>query len=187
MVSSKNISEDEHRVLDDPMIRLNFNNMLRKVMAEDSTSWEALAFVRKCKNTMPGFDFKIRLDQSHRPNAIMYMTPMMRSNLMRFGDLLFIDAQKRGHNSYNWPYIGPVIKDHNMQIGVVSEAIVIAEDLDTYAWVLRSMSEMEPRWKLSSIRAIFADQFITSSLLTKLGIQDTCILRGDFYHLMNEV
>ena len=115
------------------------------------------------------------------------MTPMMRSNLLRFGDILFLDAQKRGHNSYNWPYIGPVIKDHNLKIGLVAESIVISEDLDTYAWILRSMSQMEPRWKVSSIRVIFGDQFITQTLLRNLGIQNSCILRGDYFHLMKEV
>ena len=136
---------------------------------------------------MIGFDFRIRLDAKHRPNGLVYMTPMMRSNLLRFGDILFLDAQKRGHNSYNWPYIGPVIKDHNLKIGLVAESIVIAEDLDTYAWILRSMSEMEPRWKLADIRVIFGDQFITPTLLINLGIQNSCLLRGDYYHLMKEV
>ena len=157
MVSTKSISAEEHSVLEDPLIQTNFNSMLQDIMAEDTTTWEALAFVRRCKKTMIGFDFRIRLDDNHRPNGLIYMTPMMCSNLLRFGDMLFLDAQKRGHNSYNWPYIGPVIKDHNLKIGLVAESIVISEDLDTYAWILRSMSQMEPRWKVSAIRVIFVD------------------------------
>ena len=70
----------------------------------------------------------------------MWMTPKMRSNLVRFGDVLFLDAQKRQHNEYAWPYIGPCIKDHEMCIGVVCESIVISEDLYTYAWILRQLS-----------------------------------------------
>jgi len=46
---------------------------------------------------------------------------------------------------------------------------------------------MEPKWLLKNIRLIFADQFITPKLLTKLNIEKTCTLRGDFHHLMNEV
>ena len=49
------------------------------------------------------------------------------------------------------------------------------------------MSQMEPRWKVSSIRVIFGDQFITQTLLRNLGIQNSCILRGDYFHLMKEV
>ena len=38
-----------------------------------------------------------------------------------------------------------------------------------------------------NVRLIFADQFITPKLLTKMNIEKTCTLRGDFHHLMNEV
>ena len=34
---------------------------------------------------------------------------------------------------------------------------------------------------------MFADELITPTVLTKLGIQNTCTLRGDQYHLLNEV
>lgn len=61
------------------------------------------------------------------------MVPMdVRNNLLRFGGLLFLYPKKRGHSSSNWSYTGHVIKYHNMNIGVVSETIVIAEDLDPY-------------------------------------------------------
>ena len=50
-----------------------------------------------------------------------------------------------------------MIKYPNLKIGPVAEYIIIAEDLDTYAWILRSMSEMEPRWKVADIRVIFGD------------------------------
>ena len=46
---------------------------------------------------------------------------------------------------------------------------------------------MEPSWSLKDIRLIFADQFVTNSLLVKLGIENSCTLRGDYYHLYNEV
>ena len=75
------------------------------------------------------------------------MSPIMCSDLLRFDDVLISDAIHRGHNSYNRPNIAPVIKDHNVKIVVVAESIVIAEDLDTYGWILRSMSELEPIWK----------------------------------------
>ena len=47
------------------------------------------------------------------------------------------------------------------------------------------MAEMEPRWTLQNIRLIFADGFLSNSLLVDLGIHNTCVLRGDYYHLMN--
>ena len=32
----------------------------------------------------------------------------------------------------------------------------------------------------------FSDQFVTQKLLLQLGIERTCVLRGDYHHLMNE-
>ena len=187
LVSQKYMTEEEHKVLDNPLIRIKFNDMLRKIMSEDSSTWEALAFAKRCKKEMPGFDFKVRLDKDNHPDAIVYRIPMMRSNLLRYGYILFLDAQKRQHNEYNWPYIAPCIKDHENSIGLICESIVISEDLDTYAWILRQAAAMEPRWSLTDIRLIFADQLITNNLLVKLGIEKACTLRGDVYHLMNEV
>jgi hypothetical protein len=49
------------------------------------------------------------------------------------------------------------------------------------------MTEIEPRFKKSSIRIIFGDGKIQPSLISDLGIQDTCVLRGDKWHLTNAV
>lgn len=48
--------------------------MLQDVISEDSSTWEAIAFVRKFKKIMPNFDFKIYLDDNLRPNMIIYDT-----------------------------------------------------------------------------------------------------------------
>ena len=37
------------------------------------------------------------------------------------------------------------------------------------------------------IKAIFADGLITQRLLEELNISETCVLRGDYYHLMHQV
>ena len=46
---------------------------------------------------------------------------------------------------------------------------------------------MVPDFKLSRIKLIFGDQFLKQSLLVKLNIEETCVLRCDYYHCMNEV
>ena len=46
---------------------------------------------------------------------------------------------------------------------------------------------MEPIWLVSNLKIIFADQLITDGLLNRLDIKHTCLLIGDYYHLMNEV
>ena len=188
LLSNKNISPEEESILDNPLVRINFNEVIRKIAAQDSTTWEAFAFMKECKKNMPGFDYRICLDKdTKRPIAIVFMTADNRKNLLRYPSIIFTDAQARSHNRFGWPYMALVVKDMDMKIATTCEALVITEDLDMYSWVIRSQSDMEPRWKLCDIALIFGDQRITPRLLKMLHIQDTCVLRGDYHHLMKEV
>ena len=70
------------------------------------------------------------------------MSPIMCSDLLQFDDVLISDVFHRGPNSYNRPTIAPVVKDQNVKIVSFAETIVVAENLDTYGTILRSMSDM---------------------------------------------
>jgi hypothetical protein len=147
----------------------------------------ALKFLDELKSTLPGFDYRMQRSIDGFPIGIVWMTPEMKKNICRYGQVLFLDGQKRQYNKMNWPYIGPALKDNEMKVCLGAESIVVEESLKSYKWVLESMCEMEPLFDLSSIKIIFGDQLITHGLLVSLGIRDTCLLRPDFYHLTNEV
>ena len=74
-----------------------------------------------------------------------------------------------------------------MTIGVICEAIVISENINSYTWVLKKMVEMEPQFKLENVKFIFGDQGVTQKLLESLGIEETCVLHGGYHHLTYEV
>jgi hypothetical protein len=74
-----------------------------------------------------------------------------------------------------------------MKVAVAAESIVTEETHEFYVWILKSMAEIEPRFQLANTRIVFADQKLTDAILQELGITTTCTLRGDFYHLLNEV
>jgi hypothetical protein len=188
LTSGRQIVSKEMTDLDDPFIlKHNFSAMLRRIMAEDPATWEALTLMDDLKVSSPGFDYRVKKDQEGRPTGIMYMTAQMRYHARRYGTVLCLDAQKRQYNSSGWPYIAPVVKDNEMKVAVAAESIVTEETHGFYIWILQSMTFIEPRFLLSDIRLIFADQKITGTVLLDLGIQDTCMLRGDFYHLLNKV
>ena len=86
LLSRKSITQEEHAVLDNPIIRTNFNDVLRKIMYEGSSTWEVLAFLRRCKHKIPGFDFRVRQD-NFRLDGIVWITPMMRWSLLRYGSI----------------------------------------------------------------------------------------------------
>ena len=48
LLSNKSISREEESILDNPLIRINFNEVCRKIAAQDSTTREAFAFMKEC-------------------------------------------------------------------------------------------------------------------------------------------
>ena len=118
---------------------------MRTVIQEDAGTWKAIGYLRELQKIIPGTDFRVRYDISNLPDVIGWMTPFMKQNLIRYGDVLCLDTQKRQYNHIGWPYIAPCVKNGDMKVIVTSEAIVVTEDLDLYAWILKSQEEMEPR------------------------------------------
>jgi hypothetical protein len=90
--SKKTMSADEMTQLDDPFILQNFTTMLRKIMQEDSGTWEALGLMDQLKVTSPGFDYRIKKDTEGKPTGIMYMTAQMRTHARRYGNIVCLDA-----------------------------------------------------------------------------------------------
>ena len=184
---NKSLTQEEMSITNNPIIRTNFLSVLRKVMQTGDTTWSAIGYLKQMQIELPGTSYRIKLDCNNIPEAILWMTPQMKLKLIRFGDILFLDAQKRPYNHFGWPYIGVTIKDGWNRVGVCCEGICATEDLEVYEWILKSLCEMVPDFKLSRIKLIFGDQFLKQSLLVKLNIEETCVLRCDYYHCMNEV
>ena len=107
--------------------------------------------------------------------------------VLRFGEQIFLDAQKRQFNSFRWPYIGPVVLDNEKKIRPIIESLVIQESTEFYIWILQQIQVMEGRFSLSNVKMIFGDKLVSPEILKGLGIDNTCLLHGDYYHLMNEV
>jgi hypothetical protein len=185
--SKRSLASDEFLLNDNPMQKQNLTDLLRKVMQEGSSTWDSLRFLQELKKSNPGFDYRVNYNDYGRPEGVCWMLPEMRSDLLRFGNILFLDSQKRQYNTVGWPYIGPVVKDSEMQVRCVAESICVEESHRMYVWITQMLAEMEPRFQLLSIKIIFGDQALTQQILVDLGIQDTCILRGDYHHLINEV
>ena len=187
VLGKHDMNEKLYYDITDPLIRTNFNKMYRNIMHNDPDSWSALAFLQESKKELPNFDYEIHYGHDNKPDGIMYMTSQMKNNLIRFGDIFFLDAQKRAFNQIGWPYIGIVLRNHMNEICVCCEAIVLGETIAMYVWIIKTMCKLVPQWNLSKIRIIFGDGFITPTLLRDLNIEQSCILHGDYYHLLNEI
>jgi hypothetical protein len=166
---------------DDPMIAKNHPDLLRKVLAEDSSTWKAIRYLEENKNAYPGFDFRIKYSSAGTPEGLIWMTPNMRESLLRYGDILCLDMQARQYNSSGFPDCSPIGVSSERQNAQTSEALVVEESTETYNWILQSLHEMESRWSPSNLRIVFGDHKVSMSLMTALGIQETCLLRGDYF------
>ena len=80
------------------MLRANFNEMFGKIMKEDQLTWTAIQFLRKFKTEVDGFDYRLSYGLDGKPTAVIYMTPRMRYNLVRHGNIMFLDSKKRQYN-----------------------------------------------------------------------------------------
>jgi hypothetical protein len=92
--SKRPLASEEFLLNDNPMQKQNLTALLRKVMQEDSSTWDALRFLEQMKETNPGFDYRVKYDSYGRPEGVCWMLPEMRSDLLRFGNSLFLDSQK---------------------------------------------------------------------------------------------
>ena len=135
--SKSQCAADETVNTDDPIIRKNVTNILRKIMTEDSGTWKALAYLQECKSQYPGFDYRVHYDKDGMPTSILWMDSRMRSNLIRFGDILCLDVQKRQYNRSGFPYCSPVAKDDDFHAAQCAESIIVEETDEVYAWILK--------------------------------------------------
>ncbi len=52
--------------------------------------------------------------------------------------------------------------------------------------MIKALKTMEPRWEPSGVKLLFGDMKVTQTLLDSAGLH-SCRLRGDMWHLLNEV
>ncbi len=110
----------------------------------------------------------------------MYMTPRMRYNLVRYGNIMSLDSQKRQYNRHGWPYIGPVIKTNENKVAVTCEAIVTSENVDTNVWVLKSMQSIEKRWSPSKLYIVYDYGLLLSLILIRRCPRHTLSRAGGY-------
>jgi hypothetical protein len=115
----------------------------------------------------------VKYSSDGTPEGLIWMTPNMRENLLRYGDILCLDMQARQYNSPGFPYCSPIGVSSEKQNAQTSKALVVEESTETYFWILQSQHKMESRWSPSRLRIVFGDHKVSPSLMTRLGIQET--------------
>ena len=186
LIDGQEVAADEKSTFDEGVMGDNLRLLMIGQLQNSGAMWNMESYLIRCKRELREFDYRIwRSKVDGRPLGIVWVTEMMKKRLVRFGTVLFVDYMKRKYNKESWPYCAPVILDGNNEIGVVGESLNLSESLDGYFFVLNSIFEMVPEFDPSSVRLIFADDFINDSVLERLGMKTT-ILRADLWHLTHE-
>jgi hypothetical protein len=186
MLVSAPSAADDTLDLDDEYNRTNYEKLLRRVMQESSGTWKVNKYLEDCKAETPGFQFVIDCDDEGMPVCITWATPRVLRDLLRFSDIIFLDAQCRQYNSLHFPDSSVVMVNEEKQICNACKALFVEERTDTYEKMINALKTMEPRWEPSSVKLLFGDMKVTQELLDTVGLS-ACRLRGDMWHLMNEV
>jgi hypothetical protein len=114
---------------------------------------------------------------------------------IRYGNMMFIDMMKRKMSSLHWPYVSLVGLDHENRVCRFGECLCLEEDLEYYAWSIRSLEEMEPRRAVNTIRLLYADGIMSDEILVLLGLERPSEVGSPFgtdvasdsFHLLSSV
>ena len=153
-----------------------------KYLHDDSCRTKLLAILDKLGRKDSGFTYNVSFDIDGKLTGFVYMTSVMRANLIRFGSFICLDAMKRRTNVHMWPYIGPTVMNDLKKSVVCCESFVLEERHDAYAFVLSSMFDMAPQFPRENLKVIFGDEFLTEKILEDCGLNHTKLFY-DHFHL----
>ena len=106
--------------------------------------WQTKYFLQKLQKAENDFDYRIKFDSNGCPEGVCWMHPKQKIDFIRYGSVLFLDAQKQQYNEPKWNYIRPCIKDQEMKVRCACESLIVEESTSAYKWILQSMESMEP-------------------------------------------
>ncbi len=72
------------------------------------------------------------------PACITWMTRRMWNDLVRFGDVLFLDAQKRQYNEEGFPYCAFTMVDYENTVAIGSDTIYTEESHVGYIQMIQN-------------------------------------------------
>jgi hypothetical protein len=89
-------------------------------------------------------------------------------------------------NVHHFPYSSIIMINEENKICNGCETLSIEESIESYGNMINALKQMEPRWDPSGLHLMFGDLKVTQRLIDEFGL-GRCLLRGDMWHLLNEV
>eukprot|EP00978_Attheya_sp_CCMP212_P035757 scaffold157531_cov30-Attheya_sp.AAC.1 len=61
------LASDDIINVDDPLTKVNVKHILGKICSESNDMWMAVSFLKKMKQSTPGFDYRVKYDEKGIP------------------------------------------------------------------------------------------------------------------------
>ncbi|XP_058198578.1 protein FAR1-RELATED SEQUENCE 5-like [Rhododendron vialii] len=107
----------------------------RKIEVADGDAEEALAYLCAKAEYDPLFYYKYDVDEQNRLNNMFWRDSTSLTDYQCFGDVLLFDATYRT-NAYGKPFVILVGVNSHFQTAIFGCALLTAETVETYTWVL---------------------------------------------------
>ncbi|KAG7360056.1 hypothetical protein IV203_035154 [Nitzschia inconspicua] len=134
----------------------------------------------------PTFDYRVGRSSDGTVTGFVWQTGVMRRDFELYGDVLFVDCMGKSINTKGWPINTIAMLDGEKKVCLPCEGFTNRETIDGYVWLIESVVAMAPGRKLCDIKFIIGDViFAAETILTKLGIEDTCHVILDHHHLLS--
>jgi hypothetical protein len=123
--------------------------------------------VPNLKVTLAGFEYRIsKHPDNDKINAIFWIFPEQRFDLVTYGSVLFVDAT-HGTPHYAWPLFTPCVLNSDEKLRPMGYCLLDSECDLSQAWLLTSILEIEPTW-CDIVKAIFTDDKLSHDSVTNI-------------------
>jgi hypothetical protein len=82
LLRTEPVAAEEELDIDNPIMQMNFREVLRKIIQESSQTWEVIRYLSHLKEICPAFEYPIKKDSHGRPEGMCWMFPHMRRDLL---------------------------------------------------------------------------------------------------------
>ncbi|KAG7373178.1 hypothetical protein IV203_033902 [Nitzschia inconspicua] len=165
----------------------SFQELLKDTLEDQNEVQKIFHYLNQLAARDPTFAYRVGTAADGTVTGFVWQTGVMRRDFELYGDVLFVDCMGKSINNKGWPINTIAMLDGEKRVCLPCEGLTISETIDGYVWLIESVAAMAPGRKLCDVKFIIGDGiFASETVLSKLGINDTCHLILDHHHLLSE-
>ena len=155
------------------------------INSDDGSGSNLAVQMEGMKTSIPGFDFRFAKNSAQEILGVVWMTDVMRANVLRAPENLSLDMRHAKTNHLLWPYVACVFRDTDMKISVGVEGFVCRESVDLYKYIVDSLFDMAPLSNRGDVLVVHADGRLNQTIVTNDLRLPNARFVEDHWHIIN--